>query len=101
MEVTGTEHVSRAETKNMFTKLHLLLVWKELETLTPRIAVAIILSCAIGVGGFFLRVINDGKTLELTTQWPSPLANFNSMPKKRLGNLGATFEVYHLSFPGL
>lgn len=84
-----------------FCPLNIHSVWNEPGTTTRMITVAIILPSGIGPGDFSLRVVEGGRELELTVQWPNPLTDLDTMHKKWLLSNGLDhMERYHPKYLG-
>lgn len=84
----------------IFGPLYAVSIWKEPETMTRRITLAVILPSGVDAGGFSLRVVDGGQFLEITVKWPRPLIDLNLMHKKWLGGPDSTYQVYHPEFIG-
>lgn len=79
-----------------FKPLHLISVWKEPHTMTKRITVAILLPSGVEAGEFAVRVMEGGKSLELSVVWPLPLMEPKTMHKKWLDlDNQSGFASYH------
>lgn len=87
-------------TTGFFKPLYTISIWKEPETMTRRVTLAIVLPSGIECGNFSLRVINGGGCLEVTVKWPTPLLDLSMMHKKWLTGVSSPYQVYHPEYIG-
>lgn len=91
----GDSDWSRPPHDHCFSPLFFIFQWSESETLTKRVTVAINLPPGVEMGGFTVRALIGGGSLELTVSWPGQRVDMKAMHKKWLLNLSIKFEMYH------
>lgn len=79
-----------------FTPLHVTACWKEPGTTTDIYTVVLLLPSGVSAKTFLFKVLEEGRILELTVDWPRPLSDVEMMHTEWL-TPGATngFTEYH------
>jgi len=81
---------------SIFAPLHIGTSWTEPKTTIDMYTLVVVLPSGIGEGMFGLRVIEDGKALELTVDWPKPIRDVSLMHRKWLRpDAEEGFTSYH------
>ena len=78
-----------------FMPLHLCASWEEPVTTLQRVSMAIILPSGVEPQKVTVRVIEVGKQIELTVQWPQWLVRVDRMHRKWLTKEDKKLEHYH------